>query len=277
MQKLTFHKDLFSTTAIVIGLIFSGSALGFGGGSGGGDNDDPASEYAENGGRTTTIQSGGSGCTIYRPSNLTGGHPIILWGNGTGNSPSNYGGGLAHLASWGFVVAAANTSNAGTGTAMLGCLDWLEDSSLSSFLDFTKVGTSGHSQGGGGSIMAGRDSRIDATAPMAAYTVGLGHNSSSQSQQRGPMLLLSGSSDFIAAPNSNQQPVFNRANVPVFWATLSGAGHGEPSNDFGDFRGITTAWFLYLLEDDTSVASFFEGSNCEFCTASGWDIERKGF
>lgn len=284
-QKLFFRVFymnnffLFKKNILIATLLTSLSPLSFslGGGSGGGDASDPASDYALDGGLSTTIQSGGSNCTIYRPENLTRNHPVILWGNGTGNSPSVYTEGLEHLASWGFVVAAANTSNAGTGVNMLNCLDWLEDSNLNVHLDLSKVGTSGHSQGGGGAIMSGRDSRITATAPMTAYTVGLGHRSSSQSEQKGPMLLLSAGSDFIAAPNTNQEPVFNRANVPVFWATLEGAGHGEPSNNgFGSFRGITTAWFLFLLTQENSLSSFFEGENCEFCTASGWNIRQKG-
>lgn len=273
MKKTTTRAFMIHAVAFAASLVLSSSAMAVGGG--GGNSDDPAAEYAETGASATTTQAGGSNCTIYRPRNLTGNHPIVLWGNGTGNRPNSYDAGLTHLASWGFVVAAANTTNAGTGSAMIGCLDWLEGSNLRNFLDFSNVGTSGHSQGGGGSIMAGRDARIDATAPMAAFTVGLGHRSSSQRQQRGPMLLLSGGSDFIASPRSNQRPVFNRANVPVFWATLNGAGHSEPSGDFGDFRGITTAWFLYLLKDDNSLTSLFEGNNCGFCTANGWDIEQK--
>lgn len=276
LRNSSLKKWSANISFAICGLALSASALATGGG-GGGNNDDPASEYAERGGLATTTQAGGSNCTIYRPRTLTGGHPVIIWGNGTGNRPSSTGAGLAHLASWGFVVAAANTSNAGTGSAMVGCLNWLESSSLANALDFTKVGSTGYSQGGGGAIMAGRDARIDATAPMSPYTVGLGHRTSSQSQQRGPMLLLSGSSDFIASPRSNQRPVFDRANVPVFWATLNGAGHSEPSGDFGRYRGITTAWFLYQLKGDNSVRGLFEGRNCDFCSAAGWEIRRKGF
>ena len=40
-------------------------------------------------------------------------HPIILWGNGTGTTPPTYDGLLRHLASHGFVVAAANTTQRG--------------------------------------------------------------------------------------------------------------------------------------------------------------------
>jgi len=277
MKIVKKKKWLIGAANLIAGVVISASASGFGGGGGGGGGANPASDYAEEGNRATTSQRGGSSCTIYRPTNLTGNHPIILWGNGTGNRPNVYEDGLFHLASWGFVVAAANTTNAGTGNAMLGCLDWLESSNLRDQLDFSKVGTSGHSQGGGGSIMSGRDARIDATAPMTPYIIGLGHDSSSQSRQRGPMLLLSGSSDFIASRSVNQAPAFRRANVPVFWATRNGAGHGEPSGNFGDFRGLTTAWFLYLLKDDADATDLFEGANCGFCDVSGWVIERKGF
>ena len=64
--------------------------------------------------------------TYYSPTALGQGgidHPIVLWGNGTGTSPSVYDGFLRHLASHGFVVAAANTSNAGSGNEMLAGLE----------------------------------------------------------------------------------------------------------------------------------------------------------
>jgi predicted dienelactone hydrolase len=267
----TMYRTRAAGLAVIASLVFSTAALAVNpGGSG------PDAAYAQTGPNSVTQQSGGTSCTIYRPTNLTTGHPVILWGNGTGSSPSSYAAGLRHLASHGFVVAAANTSNAGTGTDMLGCLSWLTSSSLRGSLNLERVGTSGHSQGGGGSIMAGRDSRIDATAPVQPYTIGLGHQTSSQSQQRGPMLLLSGSSDTIASPSINQAPVFSRANVPVFWATRNGASHFEPVGDFGDFRGITTAWFLYQLRGDATAGQLFTGT-CRMCSASGWSVQRKGF
>ncbi|MBC7983352.1 MAG: alpha/beta hydrolase [Candidatus Obscuribacterales bacterium] len=268
-------KHRWLSTAFAATVVLSTSALAINpGGGGGGSN--AATRYATTGSSATTSHSGGSSCTIYRPSTLGSGHPVIIWGNGTGSSPSSYAAGLRHLASWGFVVAAANTSSAGTGAAMLSCIDWLASSSISGNLNLSRIGTSGHSQGGGGAIMAGRDDRIDTTAPMQPYVVGLGHVSSSQSQQNGPMLLLSGGSDTIASPARNQQPVFDRANVPVFWASRNGASHLEASGDFGDFRGITTAWFLAQLREDATARALFYGS-CSMCNASGWTMRRKGF
>jgi len=74
-----------------------------------------------------TTQQSGAGHTIYRPVALgeCGTHPVLLWGNGTGATPAVYDTLLRHFASHGFIVAAANTTWAGSGTAMLGGLDYL--------------------------------------------------------------------------------------------------------------------------------------------------------
>ena len=268
MKLSSVHLSSF---ALLLSLAFcAGNAHAFGG-----RDDTTGGSYDSSGGNQTTQERAGSSCTLYRPSNLDGNHPVILWGNGTGASPSSYRGLLRHWASWGFVVLAANTTNAGTGRDMLECLDWLEDSSISGYINFNKVGTSGHSQGGGGSIMAATDDRIATSAPIEGYTLGLGHDRRSHTNQSGPMLLLSGSADTLVNPTRNHAGLFSRTNVPVFWAILQGASHFEPVGDGGDFRGITTAWFLYQLFDDADAATEFEGSNCGYCNTSRWEVEQK--
>lgn len=231
--------------------------------------------YEATGRYATLRESGGTSCTVYRPRDLQTDHAVILWGNGTGSSPTSYSGLLSHWASWGFVVVAANTPNAGTGRDMLRCLDWLERSSLASSVDLNKVGTSGHSQGGGGAIMAGVDPRIAASAPIEGYTLGLGHNRTSHDEQSGPMLILSGSADTLVSPTLNHSSLFQNLNVPGFWAILRGASHFEPVGDGGGFRGITTAWFLYQLNMSPDAAAFFEGSDCIYCTDASWDVRKK--
>ena len=89
---------------------------------------------------------------------------------------------------------------------MLACLDYLVRENNNPYgtyagkLNTGRVGTSGHSQGGGGSIMAGQDTRVRTTAPIQPYTIGLGHDSASQRRQQGPMFLMSGGGDTIAIP-----------------------------------------------------------------------------
>jgi hypothetical protein len=235
----------------------------------------------------TTRQAGGSTCTIFRPTTLGQGgvtHPVILWGNGTFSSPSNYAAFLTHLASHGFIVAAANTSNAGNGSQMLACLAFLTTQNSTSGsvffqrVDLARVGASGHSQGGAGTIMAGRDARVRATAPLEPYILpipgGGTFSSASIGQQRGPMFLLSGSNDTVAVPSRHQQPVFNGANVSVVWGTLAGASHGVPSGNAGGFRGPVTAWFRARLMDDASAARLFPPT-CTLCTTQGWTVRTK--
>jgi hypothetical protein len=240
--------------------------------------------YSEPGPHKVENSQGGPGCHIFRPADLAGGtYPVILWGNGTRSMVPAYSPMLRQWASHGFVVAAALTNSAGSGKPLLDCLDYLaaenarDGSPLKGALDLTHVGASGHSQGGGGTIMAARDPRITATAPIQAYTLGLGYEKGAEAKQHGPMLLLSGGSDVTATPEGNQAPVFAGANVPVVWATAVGSGHSAPANgDNGPYRPITTAWFLYQLKGDAKAAAMFKGAACGYCADASWAIQKKG-
>nr|AGL50934.1 cold-active lipase precursor [uncultured bacterium] len=243
------------------------------------------SSFSASGPFATTAANEGPDCRIYRPRTLGENglqHPIIVWGNGTGASPTGYNGLLTHWASHGFVVAAARTANAGSGQEMIACLDYLvqqngrSSGTYAGKLNVNAVGSSGHSQGGGGSIMAGQDSRVTVTAPFQPYVLGLGHNSRSQSNQNGPMFLMTGSSDTLAGSTLNGRPVFRNANVPVFWGELQGAGHFVPANDGGDYRGPSTAWYRYHLMGDQNAENTFYGSNCTLCTSRNWVVQKKG-
>lgn len=282
-------SPLFTLSGLALGLLVSTAALA------GNPTPPPTGEvesgfpavadFSARGPFSTTNERQGTGCQVYRPSTLGENdldHPVILWGNGTGGSPSTYADLLDHWASHGFVVAAATTSDAGSGQEMLACLDRLETlNGLSSGayagnLNLNRVGSSGHSQGGGGSLMAGQDSRITATAPFQPYVLGLGHETSSQSNQNGPMFLMTGSNDTLAGPTLNGRPVFRNANVPVFWGNLEGVGHFEPVGDGGGYRGPSTAWYRFHLMGDSNAENTFYGSNCELCTDSDWEVQKKG-
>lgn len=243
--------------------------------------------FSSRGPFATTVQTLGFSCTVHRPTILGQGgvtHPVVIWGNGTGASPSIYSGLLSHLASHGFIVVAANTTNSGSGSQMLTCLTNVitANSQRSSVffqrVDITRVGASGHSQGGAGTIMAGRDARVDVTAPIQPYITpifgGGTFSRSSIGEQQGPMLLLSGSRDTIAIPAVQQQPVFDGTNVPVFWATAIGATHFEAAGSAGVFRGPLTAWFRSALMDDAAAAAVFS-TPCTLCTTAGWTIEQR--
>ncbi|HDZ57344.1 MAG TPA: alpha/beta hydrolase [Pseudomonas xinjiangensis] len=287
------NAPVFKLTGLALGLMLSAGAMATNPAPTPDPTPDPGtgsgfpavSDFSRAGSFSVTSGNEGPSCTIYRPRTLGESgrrHPIIIWGNGTGASPGTYSGLLEHWASQGFVVAAARTSNAGSGTQMIDCLDYLvqqngrSSGTYAGKLNVNRVGAAGHSQGGGGTIMAGQDDRITVTAPFQPYTIGLGHRSSSQSNQNGAMFLMTGGNDTIAAPSSNAAPVFNRANVPVFWGELESAGHFEPVGNAGGYRGPSTAWFRYHLMDDQNAQGVFYGSSCTLCTDRNWTVRKKG-
>jgi hypothetical protein len=228
----------------------------------------------------TTQSEEGPGCTVHRPATLGAGglrHPVIVWGNGTGAVVSVYDAAFEEWAASGFIVAAANTSNGqGAGKALVDCLDHVMKTYAANVCE--RAGASGHSQGGGGAIMTGRDPRIVATAPVQPYIQqGYGgFDRASIGAQRGAMLLLSGSADGNAVPSLHQKPVFEETNVPVFWATLEGGDHYFSAYELSGYREIVLAWFrLQLMGDETHRAKFY-GPSCTYCASSEWKVERRG-
>lgn len=241
------------------------------------------SSFAERGPFDTTQQALGD-CTVHRPNTLGENglvHPVIIWGNGTFSWPAIYGGLLSHLASHGFIVAAANTSNAGDGSQMIACLDAVLAASETAgnpfykHVDAAHVGAAGHSQGGAGTIMAGRDARVRVTAPVEPYIGWIPGGGSFDDdaiwEQQGPMFLLSGSLDVVALPVLHQRPVYDEVNQPVFWATRSGVTHFEPIGEAGEFRAPLTAWFrAWLMGDDAATKVF--SNPCTLCSKKEWTI-----
>ena len=246
-----------------------------------------AADFAAPGPFTAASSAEGPECTIFRPTVLGEEdrlHPIVVWGNGTATLPSFYEGILSHWATHGMVVAAANTSDAGSGTEMIACLDYLQaqndtpGSVYEGVLDLAHVATTGHSQGGGGAIMAGRDARVVATAPVQPYTQqGFGgYDQAAQSEQAGPMFLLSGANDEIAAPVPNQQRVWDTINGPIFWGTKAGVSHVfGVLGPMDAFRREITAWLRYQLMCDEEAGTLFV-EPCTLCTDPEWTVQSMG-
>jgi dienelactone hydrolase len=215
------------------------------------------------------------GYEIFYPTNMTGNHPIITWGNGTGAPTIVYQAFLDHLASWGFVVIATDSVMTQAGTEMIGGIDYLiEQNSNSSskfygMLDVDHIGTTGHSQGGGGAINAATDSRVTCTAPLAP-------SSGSIEQVDGPIFLVAGQMDFIVSSELVDMSSYAIANAPAIFGIHSTMGHLGFIGNGGDARGYVTAWFMYHLQADDYAAQAFVGE-CEICEHSSWEVKMKNF
>lgn len=213
-----------------------------------------------------------AGHTVFRPADLGGAeHAVIIWGNGTGGTPADYAPLLRHLASYGFVVAAANTEWSGSGKEMLDGARTLvaENARPGSVyfgrIDTAHIGASGHSQGGGGAIAAGADPLVTTTVPIAPGPLGW------VPSLHGPVLFLGGQFDLVVAPLLLVIPRYYAAyRVPAVYGELAGATHLTGTGDGGGFRGALTAWFRYWLTGDQQAKAAIFGSPSTFSTGATW-------
>jgi pimeloyl-ACP methyl ester carboxylesterase len=232
---------------------------------------------------TTMLPNTGPGglFTVYRPAllgedGLT--HPIITWGNGTGAVPAFYAALLTHLASHGFVVVASNSSSTGSGEAMLEGVAWIiaenvrDGSDYFGMLATDRVGASGHSQGGGGTVAAGADPSVTCTAPIAPW---MGATPASVEDLQGPMFTIAGSFDALVPAATVESQVYGLALVPSVYGILIGANHFTPLGDAGAMRGPLTAWFRLNLMADESAREVFVGADCTLCVDPSWEIQSK--
>jgi hypothetical protein len=212
--------------------------------------------------------------TYYSPTELgTQGcttHPVIVWGNGTWTTPDVYDQLLRHLASQGFVVAAANTSNAGSGNEIKAGLDNLEGFNsqaghrFNGKLDLENVGSTGHSQGGGGALEAAKDERIKTTAPLAPFV-----GSQTGLQPDDTAIFFAGTLDTWIPPDTVKAR-YDGVTIPAAYAEAADANHFIPAATGGMFRAPLTAWMRWQLMGDTEASGMFIGADCGLCTDPVW-------
>ncbi|MGH3734234.1 MAG: hypothetical protein ACRDT6_01190 [Micromonosporaceae bacterium] len=230
----------------------------------------PSSHYEQAGPHAVTVTRGGPDHTLYYPADLGAGgaqHPVLIWGNGTGASVANYDFALRHFASWGFVVAAANTGQSGSGQEMLAGARFLvsEDQRAGSVfygrIDETKIGAAGHSQGGGGAIAAGADPGVDTTIPIQPGPQG------TVSNLRGPSLFVAGQFDYIVPSFYVRSRYSQATHVPAVFGELRGADHFFPGQTRYRLLGVATAWLRFWLSGDEQARGIFFGptSTCGLC------------
>jgi hypothetical protein len=234
------------------------------GGPTGGAN---ANEYGRSGPNGVATSSD-SVTQFYYPSNIgqsSAKHAVILWGNGTFTTPTVYDGLLRHWASFGFIVAAAKTSNAGTGQEMLQGLDTLTTRNgqagnpFYNKVNLSKVGSSGHSQGGFGAVQTGKDPRVTTVFPIEGPGVPAGTT---------PVLFLDSQNGL--GPPISRTAYPQMTNRPAAWAQLAGADHLTVLGNAGWFRVPATAWAKWQLDGDTHARDMFVGPNCGLCNNPVW-------
>jgi len=215
---------------------------------------------------------------LYRPKDLSQGycHPIVTWGNGTGDQPKTYEVLIKQLASHGFIVVASLSSQTAQGTPLpqIAGVDWMiqenenPSSALYHHLDIAHIGATGHSQGGAATTMSGADPRITAIAPICGSKANI--------TLHGPAALLCGGSDTMV-PCSNVQPAYDTiSTVPVMLLNSLADTHGSWIGSIQNpFMVAVTGWMRVHLMGDAANRGMFYGATCKMCSDTRVKITRK--
>ncbi|GIF98685.1 alpha/beta hydrolase family protein [Catellatospora citrea] len=206
--------------------------------------------------------------------------PAIAFGHGFLQSVSKYYSTMQHLASWGFVVAAPTSqgslfpSHSAFADDLNAQLTWLvaqdttAGSRFNAHIVTTKLGLSGHSMGGGASVLAAsRNPAVTTVANLAAAETNPSAAAAAASV-RVPMMLVAGQKDGTAPIASHQRPIYTGKPAPKQLRTIVGGFHCgfiDTSSAFCDSGTITRAvqlqitrrvltdWFRYYLAGDATA------------------------
>ena len=217
------------------------------------------------------------GYDIVRPARLGEQgrtHPIVSWNNGTLYQIDRYQALLDHWASHGFVVIGGHTNRTRGGAVHQAAIDWLvaenarEGSPYFGMLDVTKIGASGHSQGGGATITAGAGipapMGIVTTMPLMPISA---FEPAHLTQHAASMLMVSATDDERANRVADQA----LAEVGTELVDAQFVGVHEDAMNPG-IHGATVAWLRYqLMGDQQARAQFYPAGTCGLCDASGWE------
>ena len=214
--------------------------------------------------------------SVYRPAKWPSGPvPVITWGNGTCAQPEGYGALLRYVASFGYVVVAANSRQVGTANAdgtqpMLKALDFIAAANADSTspyyqkVDLTKIGAMGHSQGGQATATAASDPRIKYVIDFNAVDKGIAK----------PYLAVSGDSDITQFTAASMMSDIDAATLPAAYLYY----HDPVGSSSDIIKGHlvlmltperlapqTVAWWEMWFRGDAASKADFVGASCGFC------------
>ncbi|MDZ7622927.1 MAG: T9SS type A sorting domain-containing protein [Ignavibacteriaceae bacterium] len=185
---------------------------------------------------------------------LHGPYQTIAFGHGFFMQNSYYISHFKHLASYGFVVIAPqfpDNNHLQLAYDLIFCVNYIKSQNSNSssrffnLIDTTKAGLTGHSMGGGASLLASaNDSTITVAAPLAAAET----NPSAinvMNQIKGVVYLISAQNDGITPPPQHQIPMYTNANPVKALPLIKGANHTKFMDtriwDWTDPNGYLTA------------------------------------
>jgi dienelactone hydrolase len=215
---------------------------------------------------TTTVASNATGGkfgggTIYFPTDTSQGTfaaLVIAPGFTERQSAISWLGN--RLASRGFVIFTIDTNStndqpSARATEMLAALDYLtQTSSARTRVDASRLGVSGHSMGGGGTLEASQTRpSLKAAVPMAPWD-----QTKSFTNDHVPTLIVAAQNDNIAPVAQHARPFYNSLSTtqPKMYLELAGASHSTTNSANVTQAQFEIAWLKRFLDNDTRFTQF---------------------
>lgn len=248
--------------------------------------------------------------TVYRPANLSGRYPVVLWGNGSCvNSNFSYREFLAEVASHGFIVLAIGPYRESapprqqrsenpaewppfetSHSQMLEALDWITaenqraGSAYQGRVATDKVAAMGHSCGGLQTVKVSTDPRITTAVVLNSgmitdtdqYMIRHDLKRAVLQQMHAPIAYFIGGETDIAHANAEVDwKELQTLRIPAINANMD-VGHGATFNqpNGGPFASGPVAWLKWQLKGDSAARAMFVGERCGFCDGSTWKLRR---
>jgi len=165
------------------------------------------------------------------------------------------------LASQGFVIFTIDTNSTGDNpssraTQLLAALDYLtQTSSVRAEVDASRLGVSGHSMGGGGTLEASvsRPS-LKAAIPMAPWD----SNVKNFSNDTVRTLIVAAQNDSVAPVNRHASVFYNSipTTQPKMYLELAGASHTATNRANTTQAQYEIAWLKRFIDNDTRYTQF---------------------
>jgi hypothetical protein len=223
--------------------------------------------------------------TVFYPGAMPEGEkfPLITWGNGTCAMPEGYGTLLRYVASFGYIVVAAQDREVGTGASMLKAVDFMlaendkEGSKYYHHIDPDKIGAMGHSQGAGATVSVSTDSHIKAI---------IAFNSGTSSTV--PFLDISGDRDILASTDpsgiKNDTEFSQQKGAWLWYHQIPDAVGAPPGSTTGEtapghltlmmeperVMEPTVAWWDMILKGKEEAKKMFLGADCTLCSPTAY-------
>jgi predicted dienelactone hydrolase len=214
----------------------------------------------------------GGGTITYPTSTTSGTFGAIAFAPGFTATNASYTWVGPRIASHGFVVFAINTDSrfdnpSSRATQLQNALNYLVNNSVAaSRIDRNRLAVSGHSMGGGGTLIAAdRNAAIQAAVALQPWN----SSSTNFSGVDVPSLIVGAQNDTIAAVNQHSIPFYN--SIPAAsekaLVVVAGQGHGLGTTLNTIQARSMLVWLKRYVDDDTRYEAFI----CPLVTSGASD------